>query len=538
MTKTGRAKGIVLAILLAAGSGASAAPVLTRADVERAISQFKPVIAHALQDSGLPGLAVGVVFEDEVLWIGTYGVREVGNPAPIDRDSLFQLASISKPIGSTLIARLVGEGRVSWEDRMIDYSPDFKLADDWTSRHVTLADLYSHRSGLPDHAGEELEEFGYTQQQIVERLRLEPLQAFRAGFEYTNYGLTAAAEAAVSVTGKSWEDASRDLLYLPAGMNSTTSRFDQYLASPNRAVPHVRHPDGHWSADFQQDPSRASPAAGVASTISDMTRWLRLQLNGGVIDGVRIVDEKALAQTHAPYTMLAAPATYTARTTHYGLGWFVYSDDFGQMRWAHAGSFALGAATNAAMIPARKLGIVILTNGFPMGIPEALTESFFDLAMTGKESRPWYEQYRDDYARVLYPQVQIDYRRPPADAIPPRRLDRYVGTYSNAFFGDVEVAHEGDHLAMRVGPWRRPFVLGHYSGNTFWYIPPGEFGVVPSPVTFSFDKQRVNLIWGRRQADGSFADDPHGPLVRTLACASEPLDQQNRGSCLPAGAPR
>lgn len=157
---------------------------------------------------------------------------------------------------------------------------------------------------------------------------------------------------------------------------------------------------------------------------------------------------------------------------------------------------------------------MILTNGFPIGIPEGLTESFFDLAMLGHESRDWYVKFRDDYAKVLYPPVQIDYRQPPHDATPPRLLDRYVGTYRNEYFGDVEVVPEGDHLAMRVGPWRRRFVLTHWSADTFWYVPPGEFGVVASPATFTFDGGDVRLIWGRRQDDGAFADDPHGPLVR------------------------
>jgi len=508
-----------LALALAC-SGAEAAPTLTRADVERAITQFKPVIARAMEDSGLPGLAVGVVFEDEVVWIGTYGVREVGKPAPIDADTLFQLASISKPVGSTLIARLVGEGHLRWDDPIVQYMPSFRLADDWVSQHVTIADMYSHRSGLPDHAAEDLEEFGYTQAEIVGRLHLEPLAPFRASFAYTNYGLTAAAEAAVRTIGMSWEDASRELLYLPAGMTSTTSRFDEYMASPRRAIPHVRHRDGRWSADFQQKPDQASPAAGVASTVRDMTRWLRLQLNGGVLDGERIVDEAALSATHTPHALLGPLQAYAARPSHYGLGWFVYTDEYGQMRWVHAGSFALGAATNAGLIPAQQLGIVVLTNGFPLGIPEALTDSFFDLAMSGRESRDWYAYYKANFEAVLYPQVQVDYTRPPADATPPRSLESYLGTYRNEFYGELEVVLEGGRLVMRVGPWRRPFPLGHWSGNTFWYMPPGEFGVAPSPATFSFHGSEVRLTWGRRGDDGSFEDDPHGPFVRTVPCGT------------------
>lgn len=517
------ARALALAVsVLGACASAAAAPALTRADVDRAIAQFKPVLENALQQSGLPGLAVGVVFQDEVAWIGCYGVREVGKPARIDADSMFQLASISKPVGATLIARLVGEGRVRWNDPIVDHLPSFALADAWTTQHATIADMYAHRSGLPDHAVDDLEEYGYTQAQILARLPLEALAPFRAGFAYTNYGLTAAAEAAVSTIGMSWEDASRELLYRPAGMNATTSRFDEYLAAPDRAVPHVMHRDGHWSADFVQDPSQSSPAAGVASTVNDMTRWMRLQLNGGVIDGTRIVDQNALAATHEPLNLQASAQGYSARATHYGLGWFVYADDAGQMRWTHAGSFALGAATNTTLVPAQKLGIVILTNGFPIGVAEGMTESFLEFVMTGTQSRDWYASYRAAYDSVLYPFVQIDYRQPPSGATPPRMLESYLGTYSNDYIGQADVELEGDHLAMKVGPARRTFSLRHWSGNTFWYTPPGEFGVAASPVTFAFDGRQVRMTWGKRQDDGSFADDPHGPLVRTLPCPMVP----------------
>ena len=483
-------------------------------DVDCAVKLFKPILEHAIQVSGVPGVAVGVVFKDKVVWSATYGVRKVGEPAPIDEHSLFQLASVSKPIGATVIARMVGEGRLQWDDPVVKYLPNFALSDDWVTHHVTLADLYSHRSGLPDHAGDDLEEIGYNRDGIIAKLRLEKLEPFRASYAYTNYGLTAAAEAAARTLHMSWEDESRELLYKPAGMASTTSRFDEYIHSPDRAVPHVRHPDGHWSADFQQKPDAESPAGGVASNLVDMTRWLRLQLNGGVLDGHRIVDEKALQTTHAPHSMAFPLAGYAARPNQYGLGWSINVDDFGQMRWSHNGAFALGAATGVALVPSQQLGIVILTNGFPVGLPEAMNETFFDLVFIGKPRKDWYAEYSRDFMQALYPHANIDYSQPPPHAAPARTLGDYLGSYHNDYFGDLEIVVEQQQLAMRMGPARRKFALGHYSGDTFWYVPPGEFGVVPSPVTFTFAGSEARIAIGKRQDDGSFADDSHGPFVR------------------------
>lgn len=488
---------------------ATSAP-LTEADVTCAIARFEPLLTKTMRDTGVPGVAVGVVFDDRLLWSAGYGVREVGKPEPIDDHSLFQLASVSKPIGATLVARLVGEGHVRWDDPVVRHKPNFALADPWVTAHVTLADLYSHRSGLPDHAGEDLDEIGYSRAEVIERLRHEKLANFRADYAYTNYGLTAAAEAATDAIGLSWEDASRDLLYRPAGMLSTTSRFSEYMASPLRAVPHVRRQDKTWAPDFQQEPDGESPAAGVASNVVDMARWMRLHLNGGQLDGQQLIDPVALAATHTPHALTRAPIGYTARADYYGLGWFINVDSLGQVRWSHAGSFALGGATTVNLVPAHGLGIVILTNGFPIGLPEAMAEVFLDLVFFGAPTVDWFALYKAEFEKILYPRVNPDYRIPPLGATPPRAFADYAGTYQNAYYGAVSVVSGADGgLVLLMGPARRAFPLGHYSGDTFWLMPPGEFGVVPAAATFTFPASG-----SPRLAIPKFSSSDHGALVR------------------------
>lgn len=483
---------------------------VTAADVQRAIEQFEPALLDVMARTGVPGVAVGVVFEDRLFWAKGYGVREVGKPEPVDEYTVFQLASVSKPIASTLVARLVGEGHVAWDDPVVKYKPDFVLADPWVTEHVTIADLFAHRSGLPDHAGDDLEEIGYDRAGILARLRLHQLGAFRTDYAYTNYGLTAAAEAATDAIGMTWEDASQKLLYEPLGMTSTTSRLSDYLALPRRAVPHVRRADGTWAPDFLQKPDPESPAGGVASSVADLARWMRLHLNGGVLDGQRYVDEAALARTHTPHALTRPPVGYTARPNFYGLGWFVDVDDLGQMRWSHSGSFALGAATIVSLVPAQGLGIVILTNGFPIGVPEAMAEVFFDLVFFGALREDWFALYNRAFEEVLYPVIDPDYRVPPADAAPPRPLEEYVGTYDNPYYGpaDIVIGPDGG-LVMVMGPARREFLLGHYSGDTFWYMPPGEFGVVPSPIEF-----RIGAAGDAQFTLRGFSPYDHGPFVR------------------------
>src|SRR5258708_7786931 len=156
------------------------------------------LIGHVMSQTGVPGLAAAVVHDGELLYAKGFGVRDVSTGAPVDPEgaTVFQLASVSKPLSSTVVARAVGRGVVEWTDPVVGHLPLFALADPYVTEHVTLADLFSHRSGLPDHAGDLLEDLGYDQEHVLDRLRLEPLAPFPAIWNYTNFGLTAAAAAA------------------------------------------------------------------------------------------------------------------------------------------------------------------------------------------------------------------------------------------------------------------------------------------------------------------------------------------------------
>src|SRR3954464_11688314 len=186
-------------------------------------------------------MSVAVVLGGTVTFDDGLVVREIGKDAPIDSSTVFQLASVSKSLAATVVSSVVGDGSVAWESRMADIAPGFALHDAWPTQNVSLADLFSHRSGLLDHAGDLLEDLGFNRAEILHRLRyLEPEYSFREGYAYTNFGLTAAAVALAEAVGTSWEDLSAERLYQPLGMTHTSSRVADYLAEPNRAIPHVK----------------------------------------------------------------------------------------------------------------------------------------------------------------------------------------------------------------------------------------------------------------------------------------------------------
>ncbi|MFI5863224.1 serine hydrolase [Streptomyces sp. NPDC051546] len=481
------------ALLAASATGtATAAPSpppaptaqLTDTQVDAAVKRLDATVADMMRRTGVPGVSVAVVHDDEVVYLKGFGLRRVGDPAAVDPDTVFQVASLSKPISSTVAAGVLKEPADF--DRHADL-PGLTLKDPWVTSHVTPADLLSHRSGLPDHAGDLLEDLGYDQAYILDHLRLAPLSPFRASYAYTNFGFTAGAEAIARSRGATWQKLSADTLFKPAGMTHTSTEFKAFVDSPDHAATHVKGADGTWIPRFVRDPDAQSPAGGVSSTARDMSRWLRLQLSGGTLDGKRIIPADTLARTHLPEIVSQPPASPTGRTGFYGLGWNVGYDDAGRLRLSHSGAFELGANTSVSMLPLEKLGIVVLTNGAPVGLPDAVAADFFDTAEHGKPTTDWLALTDALYAQInAEGRSPTDYARPPAGAKPAGEDSAYTGTYDNPYYGKATVAATSEgKLTLSLGPEPMVFPLTHYDGDTFSFETAGENAVGRTGVFFS-----------------------------------------------------
>lgn len=465
---------------------------VTPDQVEGALAELDAIVEDARSRSGVPGVAVGVVYKDEVVALKGYGVREAGSPAQVDPDTVFQLASVSKPVASTVVAALVGDGVVGWDSRINELDPRFEMYDPWVTREVTIRDMFSHRSGLPDHAGDTLEDIGYDRAAVLHRLRYQkPASSFRSEYAYTNFGLTAAAVATAKAAGSTWEDISEERLYQPLNMRQTSSRFDHYINSPKRAATHVLV-DGQWVAMYVRQPDAQSPAGGVSSTVRDMVQWLRLQLGGGTVDGDEIIDAGALGETHRPQFINGPPADpATDMAGFYGLGWNVSYDGAGAVRLSHSGAFALGAATSIFVLPGSELAIVVLTNAAPIGIAEAISVSFLDLATTGEIHQDYVQLFRDIFAVELAPAYDTDYSNPPESPSPALPSGAYAGVYQNDLYGEIEITEEGGDLSLGLGPEKEPFPIRHYDRDVFLYQPTGENAAGPSGVTFTVGPDRL-----------------------------------------------
>jgi CubicO group peptidase (beta-lactamase class C family) len=462
--------------------------VVLPAQIDAAVARLNDLATDILRQTHIPGLAIAVVRDGQTVYAAGFGVRRVGTTDAVNADTVFQLASLSKSVGATVVAHQVGLGTISWDTPIVKHLPWFALSDDWITHHVTIADMYAHRSGLPDHAGDDLEDLGYDRDQVLRRLRLAKLHSFRDDYAYTNFGLTAAAEAVAAASHTDWATLSQQVLYQPLGMNATSSRFADFVQRPNHAVGQVRVGDG-YQAKYQREPDPQSPAGGVSSSARDMARWMVLVLQGGVFEGRRIVAADALLPAITAEIVASHAAEADARAGFYGYGFGVGTLPSGRVALSHSGAFDMGAATNYLMIPSLGLGIVILSNAAPIGAVEAVGMEFADLVQFGAITRDWLAAYGQLMAPLSAPSGSLVGKTPPEHPTPARPLPAYAATYHNDYFGDAIVARGGDALALSLGPKKTAYPLRHWDGNVFSYEPSGENATAGSisKVTFTID---------------------------------------------------
>ncbi len=454
---------------------------------------FDELAASMVARSGVPGAAVAVVAGDTAVYIRCFGLRQMGSPDEVTEDTLFQLGAVSRSYTTTALAALAGEGELRWDQPVRRVWPRFRLRDGWATREATFRDLTAQRSGLPAYAGAELRLFGYGRAEILRRLRyLRPAAGFRAAYAPQDAVFTAAATAAERATGASWAELVRTRVLDPIGDDQTALGYRAYTAAADRAAPH-RAVAGSMVAQQPSNETVFAPSLGISSSLSALVPFVRLQLNGGALGGVRAAPAGLLAQTLAPTT---AVATGTSVPQTAGLGWMVWSFDDRLVASAEGG-LASGTAATVSLVPGDGIAVIVLANAYPEGsaLGRALVKTLIDLAALGAPQEDWLA-----YEQALVAQGSMDLQaggasgaangasvaggdRPRGLALPPeapegaaapRARTVYAGAYRDAYYGRVTVRPgPGDGLSVRLGrgvtlryvPWNRDIWRDTASGT-------------------------------------------------------------------------
>ena len=423
-------------------------------------------VNKAMAEWKVPGLSVAVVRNDSVLYTKGYGVLKIGAPAAVDERTLFEIGSSSKSFTATLVAMLVTDGKMRWDEKVSTYLPSLRLADPLASAELTLRDALSHRSGL---SRGDLAWMGVSlpREEVLRRVRfLKPAWPFRSRWGYQNMMFLAAGEAAAKAAGTTWDELIAQRIFAPLGMTASIPVLREPAKVTNLATPHLVLSDtvrakAHMNIDDM------APAGSIVSNARDMAQWLRLQLGDGQFEGKRLVGRLPLRETHTPQMLIGAGAGNDSLTRFnaYGMGWFV--EDYRQaLVWQHGGNTD-GMTTAMGVLPERKFGVVVLSNMHGSPLPGILMRYLFDRQL----GAPMRDLSAEALARATAQRRRADSTEKAqaaqriAGAKPPVALSAYTGTYVDSLYGEAVVSLEGEQLSMQRGEWSAP--LTYWTGNNF-----------------------------------------------------------------------
>lgn len=439
-------------------------------------AELDQLIRSTLEAFDVPGISVGIVKDGKVVYADGHGVRSMNNNLPMDENTLVGIASNSKGFTCFALGMLVDEGKINWDDKVRKYIPEFKMYDPWVTEEFTIRDLVTHRSGLPLGAGDLMffpEGGDFNVEDVIHNVRfLEPSHSFRSTFMYNNNMFIIAGEVIHRVSGLTWEEFIENRIMKPMGMKSSKASYNRVKDKSNIIDAHLPV-DGVVQAIPHDWSETANAAGGNMSNITDMLVWAEFLMNGGVTkDGTRLISERQMHELWQLQTPLSVGPDhpYNTHFRGYGLGWFL-SDVNGYKEVTHTGGL-IGTVTQFTIIPEIDLGIVVLTNQMVGAAFTTITNTIKD-SYLGYEDRNWlaqnkkrmdrYYAYNDSLQAVVYSQVDKMLEDP--DCL---NEEAVVGTYTDAWFGDIVIKKEGDRLTINCVKSPRLFgQLLPYNATTY-----------------------------------------------------------------------
>ena len=483
-------------------------------------------VAKVMRAFEVPGVGLAVVKDGKVLLAKGYGLRKMGDPAPVDAQTLFAIASNTKVFTATALGLLVEEGKLEWDGPVVRWLPWFQLADPYVTRELTVRDLLVHRSGLGLGAGDLLwfPPTTYSRREIAERLRyIRPATSFRSAYAYDNVLYIVAGELIEAVSGRPWEEFISERILKKAGMASSRPRHTADIAGLNLAIPHAPLETGLTALPPLEN-DNVNPAGGILSCADDMARWMLVHLDEGrLADGSRLFSERTereLATIVTPIPISVPPPELAAQRMNfngYALGLRV-CDYRGRKVANHTGGLS-GYVSRVFMVPELELGIAVLTNQESGDVYNSIIYAVVDQVM-GVPPTDWVAAYLKVRARgasMTAETLKKAEAKRDAAAKPSLPLADYAGTYEDAWYGPIAITHEGGRLVMSFT--RSPGMVGdmeHWSRESFVVRWRDREYRADAYVTFTLDPDG-SIVEARMKAispDTDFSYDFHDLLLK------------------------
>ena len=450
----------------------AAEPSKSKASMEGRVQELIPdieaYIASGMKGFDIPGLSIGIVANNRLVYAKGFGVRSKSNRLSVDTRTVFQIGSTTKAFLTATMAIMVDRGKLRWDDRVIDLYPEFRLKDPWVTREFRVFDLPAQRSGLPPLVNDILAMLNFKEPEIIRSLgHVEPVSSFRTTFAYTNITHLLASQIVAKAAGApDWSAVLQKELLDPLGMKDSTHTAEAIEAAANHANGHRWTPKGTIEVPFTPIfPYHLAGAGNINSNIEDMARWVRMQLGNGAFDGRRIVSSENLAYTRMPKVALNDQVSYA-------LGWYTYLTPNGNILW-HDGD-ALSFGSFVGLVPDKNIGIIILTNETNVEAPNSLGVWVLDRILGNAKHDPVAENLK--HAKASF-ETKAKLFVKPANPRPFPRLAPLTGNFVNSSFGKAVLTEKNDALVMEIQTTGAKFKLVPWDGDIFIasLMPTGQF---------------------------------------------------------------
>ncbi len=444
---------------------AKAAPAAPRKDP---LAGFDDWVETVRMDWKIPGLAVSIVKDGQVIYAKGFGLRNVKQNLPVTPDTLFAIGSNSKAFTAASLGILVDEGKLDWDKPVRQYIPSFKMNDDYVTEHLTPRDLVTHRSGLPRH---DLMWYGgpFSRKEMFDRLRhLEPSRGFRASYQYQNLMFMTAGYLVEQVTGQTWEQFIRRRFFEPMEMRASNTSVTELPRAADASLPYQEE-KGEVKEVPYRNIDQIGPAGSINSSAREMAAWLIVQMNKGKYKDKQIIPEAQLRQTQTPQVVVppspTAPAYDELFYNSYAMGWIINAYR-GHLLHAHGGGID-GFISQVSMLPKQKLGVVVLTNLSPNAVPDVIVYNVYDRFL-GLEPVDWNTRRKDERAKAREAQQKAEQDSEAGRKTgtqPTHALADYTGKFEHPGYGVLTIAQGSDTLTMSYNGLRSP--LRHYHFDVF-----------------------------------------------------------------------
>jgi CubicO group peptidase (beta-lactamase class C family) len=444
-----------------------------KAQAKKALAGFDEIVNKGLDGLKVPGVAIAVVVEDEVVLAKGYGFKDLENKVPMTADTLLAIGSASKAFTVFALGTLVDEGKLDWDKPMRDYIPWFKLYDVFASERLTPRDAVTHRSGLPRHDLSWYNNTTISREALVRRLAyLKPTADLRAVWQYNNLMYLTAGYLVEVLTGKTWEDGVRAQVLDPLGMKRTNFTVANSQKDSDYALPY-REREGKLEKIPFRSLTNMGPAGSINSSVNEMSNWVLVHINLGKLKDKQIINAQTIQDMHLAHMPTGeTPEIPEVTPADYGMGWFV--DTYrGHSRIHHGGNID-GFSALVSMLPQDRVGFVALTNKNATGLPELLVRHATDLVL-GLEAKDWVGEAAKSKAKgeeVAKEAEKKKAARRVANTRPGHKLEDYAGDYSNPGYGDLKVTLDKGQLAFTYNNITTPLEHWHY--DTFNGVRAGD----------------------------------------------------------------